>query len=104
MKIEIAYDYEEFYREQLLWTAGTVLDISEFGDDILFGDDSVFGGVSDGVYQVRVHMPRQKCQAVKFRISDVSSSDAGASMELTALDLEIGVKKGLNKLRADKSI
>ena len=104
LKIEIAYDYEEFYREHLLWTAGTVLDISEFGDDILFGDDSVFGGVSDGVYQVRVHMPRQKCQAVKFRISDVSSSDAGASMELTALDLEIGVKKGLNKLRADKSI
>ena len=104
LKIQIAYDYEEFYREELNWDAGTIIGTSLFGDDATFGDDSVFGGVDDGVYQFRLHLPRQKCQAIKFRFEDVSESSPGESMELTAIDLSVGVKKGINKLRADKSI
>jgi hypothetical protein len=104
LKIQIAYDYEDFYRDELIWDAGDIIGTSIFGDDALFGDDSVFGGVDDGVYQVRVHMPRQKCQSVKFRFEDISESDPGESMEMTALDLQLGVKQGLNKLREGKSI
>ena len=104
LKIQIAYDYEDFYRDEIIWDAGSVIGTSIFGDDAFFGDDSVFGGVDDGVYQVRLHMPRQKCQSVKFRFEDVSETDPGESMEMTALDLQLGVKQGLNKLREAKSV
>jgi hypothetical protein len=54
----------------------------------------------DAQYQYSCHLRKQKCEAVKFEIYDTNAS--GESMELTALTLEVGVRKGSMKLAATR--
>jgi hypothetical protein len=58
--------------------------------------------VSDSQYQYRIHLKKQKCEAVQFEIKDLSQTGTGESMELTALTLEVGLKKGSMKLPATR--
>lgn len=58
--------------------------------------------VSDAQYQYRMHLIKQKCQAIQFVIQDISQSGTGESMELTALTLEVGLRKGAMKLPASR--
>lgn len=76
---------------------------SVFGADATFGDSDVFGGEFP-LYQWRVNMTRQASQAVQITIQDVQGSDAGQGMTLSGITLEIGVKKGANKVGAANSI
>jgi hypothetical protein len=55
---------------------------------------------SDAQYQYLVHLKKQKCEAVQFEIQDLSQT--GESMELTALTLEVGLRKGSKKLAASR--
>jgi hypothetical protein len=55
---------------------------------------------TDEQYQYRVHLQKQKCEAVQFEIYDTNQT--GESMELTAITLEVGVKKGAMKLPASR--
>lgn len=48
------------------------------------------------VYQYRILLSTQKCEAIKIRIFD--SGGSGQSFSLSSLSLEIGVKKGAQKL------
>lgn len=104
LKISIAYDYQPYYADFIYWDAGSVLSTPTFGGGSTFGGGTTFGGSTDYVYQVRFDMPRQKFESVKFRLEDVVSGDSNASMELSHLMLECGVKRGLNKLRSEKSV
>jgi predicted DNA-binding protein (UPF0251 family) len=56
----------------------------------------------DKQYQYRIHLGKQKCEAIQFEIFDIGQQDAGESMELTALTLEVGVKSGSYKLPATR--
>lgn len=47
-------------------------------------------------YQFRIMLTRQKCQAIRFRIRDLS--DTTEAFSISAIAFEVGVKKGLNKL------
>jgi hypothetical protein len=49
--------------------------------------------------QIRFRMPRQKCQALKYRVTEnvVSPADAGATF--AEMMLEIGVKRGINRIK-----
>lgn len=60
--------------------------------------------VTDKQYQYQIHLKKQKCEAIQFEIYDSEQSGTGESMELTALTLEVGVKKGSFKLSADRRI
>ena len=74
-----------------------------FGDDAVFGDDAIFGGVEDKVYQFGIHLKRQKCQAVRFRIENVFDGTAGQAYEIASIALLAGMKKGAWKLRTAKT-
>jgi hypothetical protein len=54
---------------------------------------------ADSQYQYELHLAHQKCEAVKFKIYDISQ--VGESYELTNITLKIGMKQGLFKV--DKS-
>lgn len=104
LKISIAYDYEEFYTDVIYWNAGAIFESEEFGDGASFGDDDTFGGDSEAVYQVRIQMPRQKMESVRFKFEDVASGDVQSSMELSHLQLECGVTRNAWKLKSEKTV
>ena len=80
-----------------------MLNSSVIGDETLLGDDSLLGGTSDDVYQVSVHIPRQKCEAIKFVIEDVNAGDLNESYELTHIQLECGIKQGVYRIPSEKT-
>ena len=104
LKVDMAYDYFDAYPDSLTWDPAAAAIVSgTFGTGI-FGSESVFGGVADNVYQARFHIPRQKCQSIKFRISNIQpASSSGKALALSHLQLECALKQGQAKLRAEKS-
>ena len=75
LQLEIGHDYQYYFNEVHKFDYMTDLDVIEYGDSTPYGDEEYYGassgGVSDGVYQFRAHCKKQKCQSVRFRISDV---------------------------------
>lgn len=53
---------------------------------------------TDDQYQYRCHLRKQKCEAVQFEIYDENAT--GEGMELTAITLEVGLRKGSMKIPA----
>ena len=83
----------------------TDLEIIEYGDSTPYGLEEYFGtntGVADGVYQFRAHLKKQKCQSVRFRISDVEEANPGQAYSISSLMLEVGVRSNSMKLPAQK--
>jgi hypothetical protein len=107
LRMGVAYDYEDVRRNIILDPVASNIAITHFGDPSGdFGDGGPFGSgtvapdMESTVYQFRAHLPRQKCQAVKFFFEDRPASSGVQSeqgYELTELMLEVGVKKGLFK-------
>lgn len=54
-------------------------------------------------FQVRSFLPFQKCETVQITISDSPQGTVTGSFDISNLALEVGVKKGPNKITADKS-
>ena len=102
--VRVGYDYELGFSQEYIFDAGAVIETETFGDDPIYGSDPLYGGDSDGVYQFRVHLERQKCQSVRFEFEDVMSDTYGQSFSLSELALEVGSKQGLNKLRDNKTL
>lgn len=58
--------------------------------------------VTTGVYEYQIHVPVQKCCAIKITIKDLFTDTNGESFSLTGMTLLIGVKKGLKKISVNK--
>lgn len=61
-------------------------------------------GRGDKTYQVQVQPRIQKCEAMKVRVSEAPTTGTGESALWNAIELEVGLKPGLNKVKASKSI
>lgn len=101
LKVEVAYDFNEAYvDEKIITPTDDFVSDSRYGDDSPYGAGSPYGG--DGnVYQARFNFDRQKCQAIKLRISDVQSQ-VGEGLSLSAFTLQIGGKAGVNKVGVNR--
>lgn len=75
LTVKIAYDYDD------TWSQTTVVTVD-----------------ATKPYEWRVDLGRQKCTAIKISIEDTYTDTLGESFDLSAVVLEIGVKKGTNKL------
>lgn len=104
LKMQVAYDYQPYWTDLIIWNAAAEIDTSVWGDDPTWGDSEAWGGDSDSVYQFRAHLRQQKCQSIKFTFEDVSQGTPGESYSLSDLSLEVGIKRGLNKLKLAKSL
>lgn len=84
LQVRIAYDYNDTYVQTLT------------------GLSSV---LTNGVEQFKVKPARQKCQAIKFEITDINPiPTAGACLTLSGLTLTIGVKGGINRTKATQAL
>lgn len=54
-------------------------------------------------YQFRITMKEQKCETMQIEILESQPNNVGEGLSLSALTLEVGIKKGLNKLPAARS-
>jgi hypothetical protein len=104
LRVGVYYDYEEFERNNYSFEASNVVVNTAYGDSGDYGDESLYGGSDNGVYQFSIHLARQKCQAIRFVLEDQSPGDLSQSYSISDLSLEVGIKKGLNKLRNSKSL
>ena len=100
LKVSLSYDFQPFTADEYYWDPVSRMNITEYGDGAYYGSDAVYGGSSDnsGVYQVRTHVPRQKCQALKIEIQDLNIEGSYEGYNISSVAFEMGIKKGIAKL------
>lgn len=105
-KIKLAYDYENAFTETVYFNVDEGLDLSYYGDDPTYGESTVYGGSGSSVYQFESVPRRQKCESIKFRIEDIDTKTeaGGGSFNLVSLTLEVGIKKGIDRLTGGKTV
>ena len=97
LRVRVAYDFEDFYREDFLMEPAPVVLGDVFGTGV-FGSGDFGGGT--GVYQFEFKPARQKCQAMRILIEDTFPENQGTgSFNITGLTLVIGVKGGTNRIQ-----
>lgn len=84
IQVSAAYDFEESFSDPV---------------DFLFGN-----GGSSGLIQYRERLARQKCDAISLLIQEIATGDSAEFISLTDLSFEAGIKRGLNKLSAGRSV
>lgn len=82
LTIQAAFDYESTYTESFTWSP-------------------VAGDSPD---QVRIFLQKQKCESLKLQISDNATSTSGEGYTLSEISILAGMKKGLFKVPATKSV
>lgn len=100
LKIDVAVDFDDTIVQSM-----SVIPTPPpaYGNASPYGSGS-FGGTYQ-LYQWRIDLARQKCQAVKFTFEDVPSvTAAGEALGLTSLAFEVGAKQGLNKVPASQTV
>lgn len=107
LKISVGYNYQPQFNDEYYWDPVSGLNIDAYGDAANYGADSYFGGGNGGivdVYQVRIGVTEQKCQAIQITIEDVSLGGSCESFSLSNIGFEYGTKVGGMKLPASQSL
>lgn len=107
VKLEVGFNYTDYFQERHTFDFIDALSVQEYGDSSPYGSESFYGnssGVADGVYQFRAHMGKQKCQAIRFRISDIEEVNPGEAYSVSSLMLEIGLRDSGMKLPQQKLV
>jgi hypothetical protein len=96
-KLMFLGDYKSAHRIQV--------DVSVDFDDTVV-QTSTITATSTPPYQYRVFMTRQKCESIKFTIQDLAPVTGSWTEAYTLgnMAFEVGIKRGLNKLPATKSV
>lgn len=102
LRVQIAYDFNPSALQEDYVDAGDLFPNLLYGDSSPYGADAVYGGEFP-LYQFRIFTARQKCESIQFIIEDVQEPGFGESMSISNLAFEVGVKRGLNKLGANRS-
>ena len=103
LKIEVAYDFDPNAQESFFYDTDEILGSSYYGEGY-YGEAEFYGG-ADPVYQVEIRPSRQKCQAIRFTLSDLNDDNIdGAGFELTGMTIQAGMKQGLFRTNIDKRV
>ncbi len=115
LQVQFAYDFNPITTQSTYIDAARALNSNIYGSDPLYGINSSYGGQYP-TYQWRVFTDRQVCEAIQITIEDiavvgnftnnqglVSQVDYNQSLSLSAISLELGMKKGLNKMPGNRS-
>ena len=83
LTVQVYYDFDETYFD--------TIPINDVGAPV-------------NVFNYRLFMPRQKCSSIRYKIKETQYLNTiGEGLRLSSISFEVGVKKGLNKIKADKS-
>lgn len=89
------------YKSNHLLTVQVYYDFKEDYFDSIPINDINPGSVE---FNYRLFMPRQKCTSIRYKIKESQYSTViGEGLRLSTISFEVGVKKGLNKIREAKS-
>lgn len=103
VKVRVFYDYEEYYSEEYVITP---LNAADYNTTIRPTNGQIESGAkTDGVYQYKIGVSRQKCQSVKIEIFDEPldvANNTAESYNLVNMALEMGVMNNGNRLPAAK--
>ena len=88
LNIKVYYDYDE-----------TNFDEYNFDSANISGTE-----YDDSVYQPMIHLKRQKSDALRFIVTIVADGGTEQCLELVDMSLQVGVKQGLMKVKADKRL
>ena len=103
LRVSVGFDYQGFYNEVHDYDYNSSDGLEAYGVDTPYGDGT-YGGTSDGVFQFRMHLSQQKCQAIRFKFEDVVNLIIDQSYALSSLQLEVGLKQGVKKLAAARTV
>jgi len=100
LQIDVAVDFDDTVVQSIVASPTT---------PTTYGGTSPYGygtyGDKFNLYQWRIDLARQKCQAVKFTVQDVPSvTGSGEGVSLSSLAFEVGAKQGLNKVPASQIV
>lgn len=100
----IAYDLEPYFTDVLQINASSVANATSWGSDTYWGQSSPYGGDGDNVEQFEIMPPRQKCSSIQFEFTDLGQGTTGEGLNLSALTLLVGMKRGLAKIPSSKRL
>ena len=115
LNIKDQQDYQRIYRLMILGQLFTACDLkyqiyydydlTNF-DSYTFSSSNITGSQpGDTVYQPQIHLKRQKCEAIKIRLEiDATGTNSERTLKLTDMAFQVGLKKGLNKVKAAKRL
>lgn len=87
LTIEVGYDFEEAFSQTITINPTT--------------DTTITSG--DRSYQYRILFGKQKCEAIRFRITDTPDGTGdGRGLDLSGIQLTVGIKRGSHKLPASR--
>lgn len=100
LRVFAAYDFNPYATQETVIPAGQLLGTGVYGSDAFYGDTSPYGGAFP-LYQFVVKLSRQKCETIQFTIEDTQSGlIQEESFSISAMSMEVGIKRGLNKMAA----
>jgi hypothetical protein len=106
--VGVGYDYRPDIQSTFYFDTQNSLTgpAGQYGNDAYYGETSPYGGDggADIVYQFRARTVRQKCESIQFVIEDIPQPTNGESYGITDLSIEVGLKKGINKMGALKTV
>lgn len=109
--VEVFFDYNDAAIESFTFNTANALNGTTWGSDGTWGSGTLWGsnnqtynGPSNSVYQWQHSMQNQKCEAIKFRITDTYSGSLGAGYSVNELLITGGAKKGAFKLPGNKVV
>lgn len=113
--VQFAYDFNPINTQQTYFDATAKLNTGVYGGDRTYGLNSPYGG-NWPTYQWRTFTNRQVCESIQITIEDVPvvgtyTNNQGnpimttynQSYSLSNISLELGMKRGLNKIAANRS-
>lgn len=111
LRIRVGKNFEPSWNEVIYFDPSKAINQNTYGSSSPYGVEYLYGNGSptsqvgkDSVYQGRIHLATQKCESIRFEITDLQiSSNYGESLNLSALALEVGAKKGAFKASQAKS-
>jgi len=108
LQVGVSYDYRPDVQSTFYFDTASRLTgpAGQYGNDAYYGETTPYGGDdgADVVYQFRARTVRQKCESIQFIIEDIPQPTNGESYGITDLSLEVGLKKGINKMGALKTV
>lgn len=91
LTFEVAYDFNPAYADSI--TIDASRSVSVWGDDSVWGDASsgAWGGTPFVPYQFRVDFKRQRCTAIRIRVTDAQTSDYNEGYAISAMTFDVGL-------------
>jgi len=106
LRISVGYDFSETFESYYIMDTQDSLDIQTFGEKSPFGSDSPFGGESNA-YRFAIGLDVQKCQAIRFKIEDLTVSStpgSGEAFNITNIGLLVGIKGTPGKFKKELKV